>query len=70
MRTSEPCGVRGRVKKLLIAIGTTRAARELGMDREVLLGIAAGARVRTASLVMAEVRLDRREARPDPPRVT
>ena len=55
--------VRERVRRAVVALGASRAARELGMDREVLCAIAAGAKVREASLIMAEVRLDQMAAR-------
>jgi hypothetical protein len=54
---------RERVRETIITRGASRAARDLGIRREVLLAIAAGARVREASLVMAEVRLDQMIAR-------
>lgn len=54
---------RERVRRAVMQMGPSGAAKALGMDREVLLAIAAGAKVREASLIMAEVRLEQMEAR-------
>jgi hypothetical protein len=51
-------GVRERVKKVVVELGPSRAAKVMGMDREVLLAIAVGAKVREASLIMAALRLE------------
>ena len=51
------------VRRLVREYGATRAAVMMGMDREVVLGIAAEAKVRAASLIVAEQRIDGAEAR-------
>jgi hypothetical protein len=56
--------IRERIRRAVHEMGASHAARALGMDREVVLAIAAGAKVREASLVMAETRLPRLEGRP------
>ncbi len=48
---------RAKVRALVRKHGALGAARLLRMDREVILGIAADANVRDASLVVAELRL-------------
>jgi hypothetical protein len=54
--------IRARVRKLVQDRGATQAAAALGMEREVVLGVAAGAKVREASLIVAEMRIEAAEA--------
>jgi len=50
--------VRERIRAAVETHGATRTASVMEMDREVVLAIAAGARVRQGSLLLAEQRID------------
>jgi hypothetical protein len=48
-----------RIRRAVQTLGPTRTANTMGMDREVVLAIAAGAKVRDGSLALADLRVDR-----------
>ena len=56
-----------RIRRAVQTLGPTRTANTLGMDREVVLAIAAGAKVREGSLALADVRVDRLPKSAPPP---
>lgn len=53
-------------KAAVRAKGATEAARDLGLDREVLLAIAAEAKVRDGTLCLAEQKFREQTASPGP----
>ena len=54
--------VRKRVRQSIEAIGAARTARTMGMPRETVLSLAAGASVREGTMALAHERVRRLDA--------